>query len=87
MGVSVCIDVYFIHTYMNIDKANIYNLSVYGYIFIYISVYSSAWPQQGCNCPKVSAESGLFLLIVFKCLWPCPNQNLLWENGRWCCVP
>lgn len=68
-----------LYIYKNIDKTNIYNLSVCGSIFICGSLYSSAWACVD-NSPEASALT--FFLVAFKCLLPCLNQNVLWENGR-----
>lgn len=43
-----------LYIYKNTDKANIYNLSVCGFIFIHGSLYSSAWACTD-NSPEASA--------------------------------
>lgn len=71
----ICI---FIPVYINLDKTNIYNLSVCVSIFICGTLYLPTW-DYASNSPEASALTFLSSIQMSPALY----QNVLWENWRW----
>lgn len=74
--------IWFIHVYINLDKSNIYNLSLCVSVFICGTLYLSAWDCAD-NFPEASALT--FFWVAFKCLLPWTRIccGKMGDDGRW----